>query len=78
MKMDIDAVNPIVKNTIYENILLPNNAKSIKEFGSFNYFINPSSKDISFAFSCLDFDKIYEFSGKEWIESEFPGKYYIN
>lgn len=70
MKMDID-VNHIVKNAVYENVITSSIVKNIKEFGAFDYFIYADKKKVTFAFSCKDFDKIYDFSGKEWIEKEF-------
>jgi hypothetical protein len=47
--------------------------KVLKEFGFFNYFIFPgeNNESLTMGFSALDFDKIYENGGKEYLETEY-------
>ena len=84
--MNIDEGNLIVKNVIYENMM--NSIKIIKifdEFGFYKYGIFTDSEKQSsyllltlgiviFGFKCDEFLKIFEYSGKELIETEFKGK----
>ncbi len=71
--MNIDESNEIIRNTIYQN--MTTNRKDTKTFDEFGYFkyaicLN-EDKDINFCFKCDDFDRIYDYSGKEYIENEF-------
>lgn len=70
--MDINESNEIIRNTIKNNILTDIFLlKSIDEFGCFKYFIHLDEKHIIFSFSTSDFEKIYNFSGKDYINKEF-------
>ena len=73
MRMEIGESNDIIKNTIKNNII--NNIcllKSTDEFGSYKYFINIGEDSrIIFSFYSLDFDKLFNYSGKDWISKEF-------
>lgn len=79
MKFDIDSSNPIVKEVMQTNLsVLPTSLykqKHIYEFSTYSYHLgyNPKSLTVFFAFSCIDFMKIYNYSGKEWLESEYKG-----
>jgi len=78
MKLDLDKENTIVYNVMLKNISKNTRIlKVIDEFGSFKYFMNANEKRVVFAFSCFDFDKIFNFSGEEFFKKEFPGKEYI-
>jgi len=75
MKLDIDKENPIVKNIMFKNISSHiKTVKDIEEYGSYKYFMYANEDKATFSFTCLDFDKVYDFSAKEWIEEEFAGK----
>ena len=76
MKIDIGEDNLIIKNVMANNIV--NKVKILKtvdEFSSYRYFLNADDEKVIFAFGCLDFDIIYDFSGKEWIDKEFSGNH---
>lgn len=75
MKMDISDENIIVKDVIFQNISSKvKNIRTIEEFGCYKYFMSADENKTTFCFTCLDFESIYNYSGKEWIEKEFSGK----
>jgi len=74
MKMDIDEENLIIKDALSSNI--QGNIKKIKkidEFGSYKYYISFKDQSVIFCFNCLDFETVYNFSGKDYIDENFKG-----
>ena len=81
--MFIPDKNETIYQVIYTSIVGQTSMKALKEFGFFSYFIFPAENGeckfffiifllaLTMGFSALDFDKIYEFSGKEFLETEF-------
>lgn len=71
--MDIDDVNLIVKDVMFHNITQSEKKmKLIDEFGSYKYFMNADLDKAEFAFDALDFETIYNYSGKDYFEKQFP------
>ena len=70
--LSIDESNEIVRKTIYDNMTTSTKVtKTFEEFGHFKYAIYLNEdKNIKFCFNCDDFEKIYEYSGKEFIEND--------
>lgn len=79
MKMEISESNEIVRNAIKSNITNPTMAviRNIDEFGSTKYFINPSEKAVLFSFYCGNFESMYNFALKNWLETDFKGEFLI-
>ncbi len=74
MKLEIGEDNLIVKDVIFQNISSKvKRFKFIDEFGTYKYCMEADENRVIFGFHCLDFDTIYNFSGKEWIAQEFSG-----
>jgi len=75
MRMEISESNDIIKNAIKQSILTHTAIyKRIDEFGTYKYFFqieNESNDNFTFSFYAPDFDFIYNFSGKEWLERDF-------
>jgi len=71
--MSIPDKNETIYQVIYTSIVSARNMKILKEFGFFNYFIIPGedNNSLTMGFSALDFDKIYEYAGKEFLEEEY-------
>jgi len=71
--MSIPDKNETIYQVIYTSLTGNSSIKVLKEFGFFNYFIFPGENNASLTmgFSALDFDKIYENGGKEYLEKEY-------
>ena len=70
--MAIPDKNETIYQVIYTSLTQDTNMKILKEFGFFNYFIVPGENhSITMGFSAKDFDKIYEYAGKEYLEKEY-------
>ena len=92
--MNIEENNQIIYDALYKNITKNTKAiKIFHEFGYFNYAIFSEVTDISskifdniimildtvcFGFKSDDFAKIYEYSGKECLASDFGSKIISN
>ena len=78
--MDIQDKNETIAQITYSSIRTNYlNAKTLTEFGFFNYYIEsePETGDYLMAFNSPDFKKLFEFSGKEFIEKEFKDYTYL-
>lgn len=80
MKLSLDEPNNIIYKVIKNNCTSAFQImKSIDEFGYYKYFINSRANErneieyIDFSFYYTDFQKIFNFSGKEWIETALKG-----
>lgn len=77
MRMEISESNDIIKNAIKQSILSKIAIyKGIEEFGLYKYFFHNEDMDnnynsFTFSFYAPDFEAIYNFSGKEWLEKDF-------
>ncbi len=75
MRMEISESNDIIKNAIKQSILTTTAIyKGIDEFGTYKYFFHiedHNNDNFTFSFYAPDFDSIYNYSGKEWLEKDF-------
>ena len=75
--MEISESNLMVKKSLKSCILYEKNSNitTLEEFGAYKYCIDLiHEKNIAvFNFYCQNFEDIYDFTIKEWLEKEFPG-----
>ena len=70
--MEIQDKNEIIAQITYNSIKkMEANQKTLTEFGYFTYFITFKDNCFCMGFESEDFNKIYEYSGKTYIENEF-------
>ena len=70
--MEIQDKNEIIAQITYNSIKKKEaNQKTLTEFGYFTYFITFKDNCFCMGFNSEDFNKIYEYSGKTYIENEF-------
>ena len=71
--MEIQDKNEIIAQITYNSIKkMEGNLKTLTEFGYFTYFITfDQDSNFCMGFESEDFNKIYEYSGKNYIETEF-------
>ena len=71
--MEIQDKNEIIAQITFNSIKkMEGNLKTLTEFGYFTYFITfDQDSNFCMGFESEDFNKIYEYSGKTYIENEF-------
>ena len=70
--MEIQDKNEIIAQITYNSIKkMEGNLKTLSEFGYFTYFITFDDNCFCMGFESEDFNKIYDYSGKTYIENEF-------
>ena len=71
--MEIQDKNEIIAQVTFNTIKkMDGNLKTLTEFGYFTYFITvDQDSNFCMGFKSEDFNKIYEYSGKTYIENEF-------
>ena len=71
--MEIQDKNEIIAQITFNSIKkMEGNIKTITEFGYFTYYITfDQDSNFCMGFESEDFNKIYEYSGKTYIENEF-------
>ena len=71
--MEIQDKNEIIAQITFNSIKkMEGNLKTLTEFGYFTYFITfDQDSNFCMGFKSEDFNKIYEYSGKTYIENEF-------
>ena len=71
--MEIQDKNEIIAQITFKTIKkMDGNLKTLTEFGYFTYFITvDQDSNFCMGFESEDFNKIYEYSGKTYIENEF-------
>ena len=71
--MEIQDKNEIIAQITFNSIKkMEGNIKTLTEFGYFTYFITvDQDSNFCMGFKSEDFNKIYEYSGKTYIENEF-------
>ena len=71
--MEIQDKNEIIAQITFNSIKkMEGNLKTLTEFGYFTYYITfDQDNNFCMGFQSEDFNKIYEYSGKTYIENEF-------
>ena len=73
--MNIDESNAIVRETILNNMTNNRCLKILDEFGYYQYLIyfDMEKSQVLFGFKSEDFGRIFEYSGKDCLASDFAG-----
>ena len=71
--MNIDESNGIVKESIYNNMTNNRTMKLVDEYGYYQYLVSYDLENnaVLFGFKSDDFNKVYDYSGKEFLASTF-------
>ena len=79
--MNIEESNGIIREAIYNNMTNNRCLKNLDEFGYFKYLIyfDFEKSHVLFGFKSEDFQRIFEYSGKDCLSSDFAGfEYELN